>query len=165
MTYTVHVVLKVDPERSEPLARRRRRALADDLLEELTAWSPADLERTFRAWHLGALSLIHLLVLIVLEAEGPLAMSQLAELLDVADASATGIVDRMERRGLVQRQHALDDRRLVMVHATDAGRAVLGTLQAGRRDHLARRLERLTDDELAGFLTGLRAMRAARADP
>jgi DNA-binding MarR family transcriptional regulator len=155
--------LKIHAERSEPAARRARQALADELLDELTAWSPRDREGMFKTWHRGALSLIHLNVLTLLEAEGPLSMSQLAQALDVSDASATGIVDRMERRGLVERQHAVDDRRLVLVHPTEAGRSVFSDLQAHRREHLSRLLAELTDDELAGFLTGLRAMRAARA--
>ena len=39
-------------------------------------------------------------------------MSQLAEALDVSQASATGIVDRMEQRGLVSRQRNDEDRRV-----------------------------------------------------
>lgn len=155
--------LKIGVDRSEPLTRQARQALADELLDELTAWSPRDREGMFRTWHRGALSLIHLNVLTVLEAQGPLSMSQLAEALDVSDASATGIVERMERRDLVERQHADADRRLVLVHATTAGRSVFDSLSTRRREHLTRLLEELTDRELSGFLTGLRAMRAARA--
>lgn len=153
----------VTTERSETLTRQGRQALADDLLDQLTSWSPRDREGMFKTWHRGALSLIHLNVVSLLEAEGPQSMSQIAQALDVSDASATGIVDRMERRGLVERQHATDDRRLVLVHITDAGSAVFSSLRAKRREHLSRLLNELTDDELAAMLTGLRAMRAAGA--
>lgn len=37
-----------------------------------------------------------------------------------------GVIDRLERRGLVQRQAAPDDRRVRRLLATDAGRALLG---------------------------------------
>jgi DNA-binding MarR family transcriptional regulator len=157
------MALKVGAERSEPLTRRARQTLADDLLDELTAWSPREREGMFRAWHRGSLSLIHLTVLTVLEVQGPLSMSQLAEALDVSDASITGIVERMEHRGLVERQHAVDDRRLVLVHPTNAGSSVFKSLATHRREHLSRLLEELTDNELTSLLTGLRAMRAARA--
>ena len=60
--------------------------------------------RHMRHWPGGALSLVHLNVLAVLQEEGPLPMSGLAESLDVSHASATGIVDRMEQRGLVERR-------------------------------------------------------------
>lgn len=143
--------------------RSERRALADQLLEEITGWGPHDRAGAFRLWHRGALSLIHLNVLAVLEAEGPLPMNRLAEALDVSDASATGIVGRMEQRGLVERRHATDDRRMVLVHVAGAGSEVFHQIAQRRRERLAAMLEELTDEELSGFLAGLRAMRAARA--
>jgi DNA-binding MarR family transcriptional regulator len=108
------------------------------------------------------LSLVHLHVLTVLEADGPLAMSRLAEALDVSVASATGIVDRMEQRGLVERRREPDDRRVILVHATDAGNAIFKDVAAERRQHLRALLDRMTDAELEGFLAGLRGMRRAR---
>lgn len=140
----------------------RRRRLADDLVNELTTWTPRERMGTFQAWHRHSLSLVHLSVLAALEARGPLSMSQAAEALDVSIASATGIVDRMEKRHLVVRRHAADDRRVVLVDLADAGRQVFRDLEAQRRLHLGRLLEELSEDELAGFLGGLRALRAAR---
>jgi DNA-binding MarR family transcriptional regulator len=138
------------------------RAPADDLLEELTNWAPHDRLRAFRTWHRGSLSLIHLTVLALLEAEGPLSMSRIAEELDVSHASATGIVDRMEQRGIVERQQAPEDRRVVLIRITEAGVAVSRELVARRRDQLRRILGELSDDEVAAFLKGIRALRAAR---
>ena len=117
----------------------------------------------FKMWHRSALSLVHLSVLAALEAEGPLPMSRLAEQLDVSDASATGIVDRMERRGLVERQHDTNDRRRVLVHQTAAGTQVFRDIAAHRREMLTCVLAELTPDEMAGLLVGMRAMRSARA--
>ncbi len=175
MAYTINVTLNFTDEQSTPVetdgrqpasddrrsATADRQALADDLLNELTSWSPRERFGTLKSWHRGALSLIHLNVLTILEAQGPLSMSRLAETLDVSDASATGIVTRMERRGLVDRQHATDDRRMVVVRLTDCGADVFRDLDAHRREKLARLVTELTGEELAGFLTGLRAMRAA----
>lgn len=139
-----------------------RRATVDDVLDELTAWSPRDRAGTFRKWHHGALSLIQLNVVSVLEADGPLPMSRLADELDVSVASATGIVDRMERRGLVERRHDADDRRIVAVHLTDQSQGIFHDIAARRRAHLATLLGELTDDERAGLLRGIRAIRVAR---
>jgi DNA-binding MarR family transcriptional regulator len=139
------------------------RLVAAALLDELTGWGARDRVGAFRGWHRGALSLVHLNVLTVLEAEGSLPMSRLAEALDVSDASATGIVDRMERRSLVERRHGTDDRRVVTVHLTEQGAAVFRDLEEHRRERLARLLEELTEDELAGLLAGVRALHAAWA--
>ncbi|HET9755653.1 MAG TPA: MarR family transcriptional regulator [Candidatus Limnocylindrales bacterium] len=141
-----------------------RRRIVDDLLEELTSWSPRERAGAFRHWLRGSLSLVHLHVLTVLEADGPLSMSKLAEALDVSVASTTGIVDRMEQRGLVERRHQPDDRRVILVHPTDAGDSVFRDLAMERRKHLAGLLDRMTDAELESFLTGLRALRRVRTE-
>src|SRR5664279_5317540 len=92
-----------------------RAALQRELLDEMTTWPTRDRGGTFKAWHRHSLSLVHLHVLNTLESEGPLPMRRLAEAMDVSDASATGIVDRMEKRGLVERRHGTADRRTVLV--------------------------------------------------
>ena len=147
-----------DPEAALP----DRLALQRELLEEMTAWSPGDRKGAFESWHRHALSLVHLNVLTALAAEGPLPMKRLAEALDVSDASATGIVDRMERRGIVERRHGTEDRRTVLVYQTAAGREVFSDMAAHRRQILARLLGELSEPEMTGLLIGLRAIHAAR---
>ncbi len=133
-----------------------------ELVDEMTSWSPRDRMHVFKSWLKGSLSLIHVHVLTILEVDGPLPMSRLADSLDVSVASATGIVSRMEERGLVERRHDQEDRRVVLVVPTDAGKAVFRDMMTQRREHLTRLLEHLTDEELRAFQTGLRAVGAAR---
>ena len=81
-------------------------------------------QRTRVATALGALGLTfaqaHALRL--LDPERPLPMNALAELL-VCDASnVTGIADRLEARGLIERQSAGGDRRVKVLALTRAGR-------------------------------------------
>jgi len=139
-----------------------RRTMLIELLDELTSHTPATMMRAMRRWPHGPLSLVHLQVLAAIDADGPLPMHGLAESLDVSQASATGIVDRMEQRGLVERTRDPDDRRVVRVGLTDNGRRLIEGVADERKERLARVLEELTDDELAGFLRGSRALRAAR---
>ena len=129
----------------------------------MTAWNPREFMAMFRRIKHGTVSLIHLNVLTTLELDGPLSMGRLAEALDVSFASMTGIVDRMEKRGLVERQHDVEDRRVVLVRPTDAGRHVFTEINETRRVGLGKMLEHLTDDEVAGLLKGHRALRKMRA--
>ncbi len=140
-----------------------RAILLSELLEEFAAHSPAAAMRHMRQWPGGALSLVHVNVLAVLDIDGPMPMGGLAEALDVSQASATGIVDRMEQRGLVERRRIDDDRRVVRVALTDEGRRLIAGMAAERREHLAAMLETLTDAELEGLLVGTRALHRARA--
>lgn len=54
--------------------------------------------------------------------EEPHPMSALADQLHRVASNITGLVDRLERQGLVQRDRAPDDRRVVVISATAAGR-------------------------------------------
>jgi DNA-binding MarR family transcriptional regulator len=139
-----------------------RQSLERELLDEMTAWSPKDRGGVFKTWHRHALSLVHLNVLTALEAEGPLSMRRLAEAMDVSDASATGIVDRMEKRGLVERRHATGDRRMVLVQPTGAGEQVFRDIAAHRRDVLSKVMAELSEDEITALIVGMRAIHAAR---
>jgi DNA-binding MarR family transcriptional regulator len=163
MVYKFNVTLNVDARRSSGVTPLDRHVLVDEALTELTSWAPRDRAGAFRDWHRGSLSLVHLQVLTVLEADGGLSMSRLADALDVSVASATGIVDRMERRGLVERRHATIDRRVVDVRLTEGGMAVFAGFAEQRRERLGILLAELGDDELTGLLAGVRALRAARS--
>lgn len=132
------------------------------LIDELTSYSPTRQMHLMRHWPGGRMSLVHLNVLFVLSAEGPLPMNRLAEYLDVSQASATGIVDRMEQRGLVTRERDGDDRRVVRVSLATQGEDLITGLAADHRDKLGRLLDTLADDDAAALLQGLRAMRLAR---
>lgn len=145
-----------------PAEAAARTGLIAALLDELTAHTPAGMMRAMRRWPSGPLSLVHLNVLMVLSEDGPVSMRTLAEALDVSQASATGIVDRMEQRGLVERQRDEDDRRVIRVALTDGGRQLIAGIASERRGHLAALLDGLTDEDLDGLLRGTRALRLAR---
>jgi DNA-binding MarR family transcriptional regulator len=153
-----------DPSAARPAPSTEQQRLAAAVRDELLSWNPREFISAFRRWHHGAFSLIHLNVLTMLETEGPVSMSHLAEALDVSVASTTGIVDRMEKRGLVERRHEVTDRRVVLVYPTEAGRDVFRDIDERRRVGLGKMLERLTADELDGLLKGHRALRLARAE-
>jgi DNA-binding MarR family transcriptional regulator len=140
-----------------------RATLVAEVVQELTSWDPREWTRALRHWHRGAISLVHLDVLMALEEAGPLSMGHLAEYLDVSVASATGIVSRMVNRGLVVRRHDESDRRVVVVDRSPAGEQIFRDIGTRRRAGLTRLLEGLTDDELSALLTGHRALRAARS--
>jgi DNA-binding MarR family transcriptional regulator len=136
--------------------------LVADVLDELNQITFRDFQGALKRWHEGSLSLVHLNVLMALRAHGSLTMSQLADLLDVSVASTTGIVDRMEKKGVVERRHSEADRRVVEVHVTDQGEAVSQAMRTERQVRLSALLAEIDDADLAALLRGLRAFRAAR---
>ena len=71
------------------------------------------------------ISMAQLNILYTLQRNGEMPMSRLAEILNVSLSNATGLVDRMEERGVIERTRVPEDRRIVLVHATQAGADVL----------------------------------------
>src|SRR5580704_11611310 len=67
------------------------------------------------------LSPIQCHVLHLIEPRRPLPMSRLAETLSCDASNVTGLVDRLESRGLVQRRPSAGDRRVKVLQLTPAG--------------------------------------------
>src|ERR1700704_2114657 len=63
-------------------------------------------------------------VLHLIEPGRPLPMSRLADTLSCDASNVTGLVDRLEGRGLVQRQASARDRRVKDLHLTPTGARV-----------------------------------------
>jgi DNA-binding MarR family transcriptional regulator len=57
-------------------------------------------------------------------------MNELGRLLDLDKSSITGLVDRAERRGLVERAASKSDRRAVLVRLTRKGRSLVAQVAA-----------------------------------
>jgi len=105
----------------------------------------------------------HLLLMTLLETHGSMPMSRVAELLGCSLPTATGIVSRMDERGLVARQHDQEDRRVVTISLSEAGAAEIQELQHSRRQRMANALTHLSDAEREQLLASVRALRAAFA--
>ena len=132
------------------------------MLEALNQISFRDFQGALKRWHEGTLSLVHLNVLMLLRARGPLTMTHLAELIDVSVASATGIVDRMEKKGVIVRRRSEEDRRVVEVLVNESGELIFSSMQAERQVRLNQLLAEIKDEDLAALLQGLRAFGDAR---
>ncbi|MEU6557908.1 MarR family transcriptional regulator [Streptomyces sp. NPDC046915] len=87
----------------------------------------------------------------------PLPMRKLAQKLKCEPSNVTGIVDRLEHRGLVERRPDPADRRVKLAAATDEGRRVARELREGLR--FAREpLAGLSDEERLALRDLLRRM-------
>lgn len=69
----------------------------------------------------GSVSFAQFFLLGYLASEDYLTMTSIANKMGHSTAAATGLVDRLEKLGYVQRLHAADDRRKVMVQITRKG--------------------------------------------
>jgi DNA-binding MarR family transcriptional regulator len=140
---------------------RTKQELVREILDAMAEARAGGMRQGFRNLMGRSVSMTHMHVLARLRMAGALPMSRLAEALDVSVASATGIVSRMEERGLVERKRDDADRRVVMVGLADGGTAALEEIEARGREFFGRVLEELTKDELVQLRNGFRAMHRA----
>ena len=102
-------------------------------------------------------------VLSQLERQGPISMSRIAEFLDVSMPNASGLVDRMVERGLVERVGDPEDRRVVLVKLTSAGLAALEAAEGIKLDRIRTVCERLDDGQLTKISDAIGDLRGAIA--
>ncbi len=88
-------------------------------------------------------------LLSVLVFAGPQPVSRLAEIEQVSPPAVTKAVTALEAAGLVRRDRGTDDRRVVLVTATAAGRRLLERGRAARVERVADLLDGLSERDLA----------------
>jgi len=66
-----------------------------------------------------------LMTLLVVERQGEVSMSRICDAMNMPMSTATGIVDRMVRKGLLQRERSETDRRMVVVNMTEKGKEII----------------------------------------
>ena len=89
--------------------------------------------------------------LATIERHGPLTPSELADIERVQRPSATRIVARLEKAGLVDRAADPSDGRVSLVTATRKGRSLLRRLRTRKNAYLARRMRDLDPDDVAAL--------------
>ena len=97
----------------------------------------------------------------VLEAllhKGPLAVNVIGKKVLLTSGSMTAAVDRLERRGLVERQDDPNDRRARIVHLTGAGRKSIRKLFAAHERDMERPVSSLTSGEIESLTGALRKL-------
>src|SRR5499427_9022843 len=102
-----------------------------------------------------------MLALLLLQRHGERTMSELAEDLGAPLSTASGIGERLARRGLVHRQRRPEDRRVVVVRLTRKGETAAVKLRQQFEGLLRRVTGALTQEELGQFLALLSKVWAA----
>jgi MarR family transcriptional regulator, 2-MHQ and catechol-resistance regulon repressor len=79
---------------------------------------------------------------------GPLQQGELCRKILRSGSNVTTVVDNLERDGLVRRERDADDRRIQVVHLTDAGRELLQRALPVHVQRVRAQMEALEPDEL-----------------
>jgi DNA-binding MarR family transcriptional regulator len=96
-----------------------------------------------------------LVVLRQLAASDGTPVGMLTRAVHLSQATVTGILDRLEKRGLVRRERSTGDRRRVLVWLTQAGEQLLATAPPLLQEEFRAAFDRLEDWEQTQILSSL----------
>lgn len=95
----------------------------------------------------GNVSFPQFFLLTYLSSEDYLTMSDIAKKMGHSTAAATGLVDRLEKLGYVERVHAAEDRRKIMVRITSKGVELVAKMRTEIVSDLANILADMDEDQ------------------
>ncbi|AFT69171.1 Transcriptional regulator, MarR family [Alloalcanivorax dieselolei B5] len=101
-----------------------------------------------------------LLVLQAIKPHGELTMGDIANEVSVSQATVTTILDRLEKRGLIERKRGEQDKRRVYASLTGEGGAILERAPTPLQEEFMARFEQLQDWEQTLILSSLQRVAA-----
>jgi len=93
--------------------------------------------------------------LLALHESGPLPLSHIAKLIMVKSSTVTGIIDRLERKGLVERVRTSRDRRVITIQLTEAGTRLANNAPPPIQQKIMDGLKKLPKEDIERIVTGL----------
>ena len=87
-----------------------------------------------------------------------LTMTDIARKMGHSTAAATGLVDRLEKLGYMERTHAIDDRRKVLVRITSRGLELVSRLRDELQSQVAAAMSETSSEDAASFMTSYRTL-------
>lgn len=87
-----------------------------------------------------------------------LTMTDIARKMGHSTAAATGLVDRLEKLGLMERTHAVDDRRKVLVRITSRGIELVTRLRDELQNQIADAMSETSATDAGSFMDSYRAL-------
>jgi DNA-binding MarR family transcriptional regulator len=134
--------------------------------ESQAMWDPL----RFRVWTEMGLTTAQLRVLATVNEHPGISSGDLSRKLGVTPPTITGLIDRLERMGLVSRSTDAEDRRLVRHELTEPGKATCSKLERGVEIYTRRILVEMNHEDLTRLVQGMAAFvrashAAAEAEP
>lgn len=101
------------------------------------------------------LTLPQVVAMQILRNEGALTVGTLAKHMNLTQATVTSLVDRLVAKGIVDRQKSTEDKRRVVVAATESGLALLKSAPKTLQDTFTLRFQELKEWEQLQMLASL----------
>lgn len=136
-------------------------------IKPLTEKTLLELVRTYQAFSTYSEVFVHQFnltsaqfdVIVTLGREAGMNTGEIGERTLITKGTLTGVIDRLEKKGLVQREVPAEDRRSVVVKLTPEGQAIFNQAFPAHVADIERRLEQLESSELELLIVLLSRLR------
>lgn len=96
--------------------------------------------------------------LLLLAEHGDMTIGELGSKMYLASSTATDLIDRMERNGLVERLRDSADRRVVRLHMLDKGQEMIQKVLESRKRYLDKILASISEQEKQDLVRALQSI-------
>ncbi len=93
------------------------------------------------------LSKSELLTLLQVDRNGEIIMSRIADYINIPMSTATGLIERLVKKGYIERVRNESDRRIVTIRLSEEGKKLAGEIKARISEVIGTVLEALTEEE------------------
>ncbi|MEJ2724293.1 MAG: MarR family transcriptional regulator [Deltaproteobacteria bacterium] len=100
-------------------------------------------------------SVPQLTCLLALKEHGPLPPSQIAKYIMVNSSTVTGIIDRLEQKGFVERSRISPDRRVITISLTERGKELASHAPPPLQKKIVEGLKKLPEGEVEQIVNAL----------
>ncbi len=100
-------------------------------------------------------TLPQLSVISILAKNGEQKVSDISEKMGLSDSTVSGILDRLEQKGIIERKRDKDDRRVVKIYLIKGSQPICREFHRKREKYFAGLLKMLSEQEINDIIKGL----------
>jgi len=103
-------------------------------------------------------------VISILAKNGKQKVSDISEKMGLSDSTVSGILDRLEQKGIIERKRNKDDRRVVKIYLSNGSQEIFQEFHRKREEYFARLLKELSEQEINDIINGLEILNRVVCD-
>jgi len=103
-------------------------------------------------------------VISILAKNGKQKVSDVSEKMGLSDSTVSGILDRLEQKGIIERKRNKDDRRVVKIYLSNGSQEICQEFHRKREEYFAHLLKELSKQEINDIIKGLEILNRVVCD-
>ena len=103
-------------------------------------------------------------VISILAKNGKQKVSDISERIGLSDSTVSGILDRLEQKGIIERKRNKDDRRVVKIYLSNGSQEICQEFHRKREEYFAHLLKELSEQEINDIIKGLEILNRVVCD-